>query len=55
MICDGQLWVSLMDKSPFIYNFNHNAYSNKVIQGKLWEEISTEMNIDHMFVKSYKI
>lgn len=38
--------MNLVEKRSSIYNCNDKDQSNKIIQVKLWEKISTEMNIN---------
>jgi len=42
MACDGEILLNLFEKTPSIYDFNHKDHSNKIIQDKLWEELSTK-------------
>lgn len=46
MACDGEILVNLVEMRPSIYNFGDKDHSNRIVQDKLWEEISKEMNVD---------
>jgi len=46
MACDGEILVSLVEKRPSIYDFEDKDHSNRIVQNKLWEEISKEMDVD---------
>jgi len=46
MACDGEILVSLVEKRPSIYDFGDKDHSNRIVQDKLWEEISKEMDVD---------
>lgn len=49
MSCDGEILVSLVEMRPSIYDYNDKEHSNKIVQDKLWEEISKEMKVDGNF------
>lgn len=53
MACDGEILVSLIEKRPSIYDYNNKDHSNRMVQDKLWEEISKEMNVNGMFVNIF--
>ncbi|KAL5238996.1 hypothetical protein ACI65C_006406 [Semiaphis heraclei] len=52
MACDGEILVSLVEKRPSIYDFGDKDHSNRIVQDKLWEEISKEMDVDVSVCKS---
>ncbi|CAI6357599.1 unnamed protein product [Macrosiphum euphorbiae] len=52
MACDGEILVSLVEIRPSIYDFGDKDHSNRIVQDKLWEEISKEMNVDVSVCKS---
>jgi hypothetical protein len=41
----------LVEKRPSIFDYNDKHHSNRVVQDKLWEEISLEMNCDGNYIK----
>jgi hypothetical protein len=58
MACDSvnsELLVSLVEKRPSIFDYNDKHHSNRVVQDKLWQEISLEMNCDSNYIKYYII
>lgn len=54
MACDGEILVSLVEKRPSIYDFGDKDHSNRIVQDKLWEEISKEMDVDG-YLNIYKL
>jgi len=54
MACDSvnsELLVSLVEKRPSIFGYNDKHHSLRVVQDKLWQEISLEMNCDGNYIK----
>jgi len=51
MARDSGLLISLVEKRPSIFDYNDKHHSNKVVQDRLWGEISLEMNCDGNYIK----
>lgn len=51
MACDSELLVSLVEKRPSIFDYNDKHHSNRMVQDKLWKEISLEMKCNGNYIK----
>jgi hypothetical protein len=51
MACDSNVLISLVKQRPSIFDVIHKDHSNRIVQNKLWEEISLEMNVNGKYVK----